>query len=113
MQGRILLTVALASVMVPSAHAAVTLIGITGVVHPGGSMSLSVRSGADRRVCSPRVHYRSRPPLVAAGLHPKGALFAGIVSWKWKMPATAARGVWSADVSCGAAGSLHTTFVVR
>jgi hypothetical protein len=36
-----------------------------------------------------------------------------LVRWSWRVPATSARGVWSVDVSCGAAGVLHTSYVVR
>jgi hypothetical protein len=111
---RLLLLAALAAaVCVPSAGATVVLISITHVVHPGGAMSLTVRSGVDRAACVPRVHYRTRPALVAAGLQSKGGLFVGLIQWRWKMPTHATRGTWSVDVSCGAAGSLHTTFVVR
>jgi hypothetical protein len=102
-----------AAFAVPSAGAEVTLISITKVVHPGGAMSLTVRSGVDHAACVPRVHYRSRKALAAAGLESKGGLFVGLIQWRWRMPKTATRGTWSVDVVCGAAGSLRTTFVVR
>jgi hypothetical protein len=107
------LVVILAAFGASSADATPTLISITKVVHPGGLMALTVRSGVDRAVCAPRVHYRSRPAIVAGGLASKGALFVGLIQWQWRMPKAATRGTWSADVSCGAAGKLHTTFVVR
>ena len=56
---------------------------------------------------------RSRPPLVTEGLGTKGTLFAGIVQWRWKMSSNAVHGRWTIDISCGTAGSLRTSFLVR
>ena len=55
----------------------------------------------------------SRPPLVTGGLGIKGTLFAGIVQWRWKMSSNAVHGRWTIDISCGTAGSLRTSFLVR
>src|SRR5262249_38337675 len=113
MRRRFLSAVAVAAFVLPTAaHAAPALIAITHSVHPGGSMSISVRTGIDHNQCTIRVHYRARPPLTVAGLAPRGTLFAGIVQWQWQMPKKATRGTWSVDVSCGS-GTLHTSFVVR
>lgn len=89
------------------------LVSITSPVSRGGYVQLIVRTSVARSLCNIRVRYRSRPPIANPDLRQKGALFAGILQWRWKMPANATRGTWSADLSCGTAGTLHTTFVVR
>lgn len=97
-------------ILAPPGWAGVTLINISPSVHPGGYGTLSVRAAASRTVCVLRVHYRAAAPVFVQS---RGGLFAGVIGWRWKMPTTARRGVWSADVSCGTTGSLHLTFTVR
>jgi hypothetical protein len=111
---RRLLTVSLvaAALALPaSAAASVKVITLTPSVHPGGSMAVAVLV-IPGSPCSIRVHYGSRPPIVASGLYTKGPLFQTI-HWNWKMPARALRGRWAIDLACGGAGTLHATFLVR
>ena len=60
--------------------------------------------------CSITVNYKSGPSH-AAGLYPKRST-GGRVSWTWKVGTRTTPGRWSIVVSCGRAGSLHTSFVV-
>jgi hypothetical protein len=55
------------------------------------------------------VNYKSGPSH-AAGLYPKRTT-AGRVSWSWMVGTRTTPGRWTIDVYCGAAGSLHTSFV--
>jgi hypothetical protein len=110
MRYRALLIVAAGALaLAPASAADVTLINISSPVHPGSYASLSVRA-ASHVACVLRVHYRSERPVFVQS---RGGLFAGIIGWRWKMPTTARRGVWSADVNCGTLGSLHPKFTVR
>ncbi len=110
--GVFVLLVALAVIAPAPALATVQLINVTSPVRAGGSASVSVTTHT-HAVCSIRVHYGSRPPLVTGGLGIKGTLFAGIVQWRWKMSSNAVHGRWTIDISCGTAGSLRTSFLVR
>lgn len=94
-----------------TAAAAIRLISVTSPVRAGGSVTLIVRA-TTTSPCSIRVHFGSRRPIIDAGLYPRAPLFS-VLHWTWKMPARAARGRWSVDVSCGAVGSLRTSLVVR
>src|SRR5262245_31635434 len=106
----LLVSLCLFALAIPTAASAnPVLVRVTSPVHRGSYGSITVRSGS-HVVCSIRVHYGSRAQI--AGLIPKGGLFAGIVEWRWKMPATATRGRWTIDISCGTYGSLRTTFLV-
>jgi hypothetical protein len=81
-------------------------------VHRGSYASITVRAGS-HTFCSIKVHYGSRAPIAAAGLGAKGgALYTGTIQWRWLMSARSTRGRWTIDVSCGAGGSLRTTFLV-
>ncbi|MFZ1878553.1 MAG: hypothetical protein WAU41_00190 [Gaiellaceae bacterium] len=93
-----------------AAAAAVHLVSVTSPVRPGGTVTLVARA-ISTTACSIRVHFGSRPSIISAGQtrHP---VFT-VLRWTWTMPAHATRGRWTIDVSCGAAGSLHTSFVVR
>ena len=113
MRALLLLAVVVIGLALPAEASAMKLVSITSPVSRGSYVQLIVRTSVARSVCGIKVHHGSGPALVADGLGNKGALFAGILQWRWKMPAKATRGTWSADLSCGAAGSLHTTFVVR
>jgi hypothetical protein len=95
--------------VVSSAAAAVRLTSITSPVRAGGTVTLVARA-VTASPCAIRIHFGSRPPLtgVAGSRRP---IFT-VLRWTWQMPARAARGRWSVDVTCGAAGSLHTSFVV-
>lgn len=113
MRASIVLAVVAIGLALPAAASAMKLVSITSPVSRGSYVQLIVRTSVARSVCSIRVHHGAGPALVADGIGNKGALFAGILQWRWRMPAKATRGTWSADLSCGAAGTLHTTFVVR
>lgn len=113
MRGVVLvLLVGLALIVTAPAVASVQLINVTSPVRAGGYASVSVTTHTIAH-CSIRVHYGSRRPLVAGGLGSKGTLFGGIVQWRWKMSSTATHGRWTIDISCGTAGSLRTSFLVR
>jgi hypothetical protein len=92
------------------AAAAVGLISVTSPVRPGGTMTLVARA-VSTTTCTLRVHFGSRPSIMIPG-QSRSPVFT-VLRWTWKMPAHATRGRWTIDVSCGAVGSLHTSFVVR
>src|SRR5437764_253330 len=113
MRGVVLLLFVGVALTVPApALATVQLINVTSSVRAGGNASVSVTTHTIAH-CSIRVHYGSRPALVTAALGPKGTLYGGIVQWRWTMSSHATRGRWTIDISCGAAGSLRTSFLVR
>jgi micrococcal nuclease len=57
------------------------------------------------------VYYKSGPS-VAQGLYSKRPK-AGKVSWTWMVGTNTTSGRWPIAVNCGAAGKLHTSFLVR
>jgi hypothetical protein len=61
--------------------------------------------------CAIVVTYKSGPSS-AAGLYAQRAR-AGRISWTWTVGTRTTPGRWPIDVSCGGAGSLHTSFVVN
>jgi hypothetical protein len=87
----------------------VELVSVTSPIGAGSDATLVVkaRSGA---TCSIVVTYRSGPSS-AAGLRTQSAR-SGRISWTWTVGTRTTRGRWPIDVSCGAAGSLHTSFEV-
>lgn len=102
--GAILMSLAVVS----EASADVRLVSLTSSVRGGGSVTLVARDVTSSR-CSIRVHFGRRPPL--AGISSRRPLY-GVLRWTWTMPAHAARGRWTLDVSCGVE-SLHTSFLVK
>ena len=104
-----LLFVALA--LPAAASAKVQLLHVTSPVKRGGYASITVNTFT-LATCSLRVHYGSRAPISAPGLYTKHSLFTGALQWRWQMSTSATRGRWTIDVSCGAKGSLRTTFLV-
>ena len=60
--------------------------------------------------CAIVVSYKSGPSS-AAGLYAQRAR-AGRISWTLKVGTRTTSGRWPIDIVCGAAGSLHTSFVV-
>jgi hypothetical protein len=95
----------------------------TGVSHSGKvrqvSLTSPVSAGSDATLvvavpsgtpCSIVVTYKSGPSE-AAGLYPQRAR-AGRITWTWTVGTRTTPGRWPIDVSCGAAGDLHTSFVV-
>jgi hypothetical protein len=104
-----MLGVAAAVLVVPaSASASVRLKHVTSPISAGSYATLTV-SVSLTASCSITVNYR-RGPSHAAGLYPKRSS-AGRVSWTWKVGSRTTPGRWTIDVYCGAAGSLHTSFV--
>jgi hypothetical protein len=102
---------AIVALAIPSAASArVRLVSVTSPVSPGsyatlkGAVSLS-------RTCSITVYYKSGPSE-AQGLYPKRPI-GGRVSWTWKVGMRTTPGRRPITVSCGSAGTLHTSFVVQ
>jgi hypothetical protein len=87
----------------------VKLLSLTSSVSAGSSATLvlGVPTGTN---CSIVVSYKSGPSA-AAGLYPQRAR-NGRITWTWTVGNRTTHGRWPIDVSCGAAGSLHTSFVV-
>ena len=111
MQRYLLFALVLLALALPvSAAASVRLTSVTSPIGRGYSASLTV-SVSRTATCSITVNYRSGPSH-AAGLYPKQSV-AGRVSWTWKVGTRTTPGRWTIDVYCGAAGSLHTSFVTR
>jgi hypothetical protein len=110
---RILLVAVVAGVMLamPTAAAArVRLVSVTSPIGPGYYARLTA-AVSPLRTCSIVVNYLSGPSH-AAGLYPKRPV-NGRVSWTWKVGTRTTPGRWPITVSCGSAGTLHTSFVVR
>jgi hypothetical protein len=91
-----------------SAVASVRLKAVTSPVSAGSNATLTVTLSRPA-TCSITVNYRSGPSH-AAGLYPTQSV-AGRVSWTWKVGTRTTPGRWTIDVYCGAAGTLHTSFV--
>jgi hypothetical protein len=104
--------VATAAVLVgaATAEAKVRLVSVTSPISPGNAASLVVRV-SPARSCSITVHYKSGPSK-AKGLTTKRPI-AGVVSWSWIVGTRTTAGRWPITVSCGSAGTLRTSFVVR
>jgi hypothetical protein len=77
---------------------------------PAGSEATLIAAVPTGTPCSIVVTYKSGPSS-AAGPYPKRAS-RGRVAWTWMVGTRTTPGRWPIDVSCGAAGSLHTSFVV-
>jgi hypothetical protein len=90
-------------------HGKVKLISLTSPVSAGSDATLvmAVPTGTP---CSIVVTYKSGPSS-ASGLYPQRAS-VGRINWTWMVGTRTTPGRWPIDVSCGAAGSLHTSFVV-
>jgi hypothetical protein len=93
----------------PRSSGKVSLVSVTSPVSAGSQATLiaAVPTGTS---CSIVVTYKSGPSS-AAGLYPKRSS-SGRVSWTWTVGSRTTPGRWPIDVSCGAAGSLHTSFLV-
>ncbi|MFL5937446.1 MAG: hypothetical protein ACJ76U_11455 [Gaiellaceae bacterium] len=85
------------------------LISLTSPVRAGADATLvvGVPSGTS---CSIVVTYKSGPSA-ARGLYSQRAS-GGRISWTWMVGTRTTSGRWPIEISCGAAGSLHTSFVV-
>ena len=103
--------VALSLVLTTAAEANVTLVRVTSPISAGSYATLTVKVSKPAR-CSITVYYKSGPSE-AHGLYPKRTNAQKRVSWTWKVGTRTTPGRWPIRVSCGAAGSLRTSFVVR
>jgi hypothetical protein len=93
----------------PPGSSKVRLVSVTSPVRHGADATL-IAATAIPATCSITVHYKSGAS-VAAGLYAKRST-GGRVSWTWKVGTRTTPGRWPIDVSCGPAGSLHTSFAV-
>jgi hypothetical protein len=107
---RAALIAAVISLVLPAAASArVRVVRITSPISAGAYATLTV-SVSPARTCSITVYYKSGPSS-AAGLYAKRPS-GGRVSWTWKVGTRTTPGRWPITVSCGSAGTLHTSFVV-
>ena len=108
---RVVLTLAvvLALVIPTAASARVHLVSRTSPVEAGAYARLTV-TVTPARVCSISV-YDTTVVSKAKGLNQKRPQ-GGIVSWTWLVGTSTNPGWHSIVVSCGSAGSLHTSFLV-
>jgi hypothetical protein len=93
-----------------SASARVRLVHVTSPISAGSYATLTA-SVSPSRTCSITVNYLSGPSH-AQGLYPKRPV-SGRVSWTWKVGTRTTPGRWAITVSCGSAGTLHTSFLVQ
>jgi hypothetical protein len=94
-----------------SSSAAVRLLGISP--HPayrGNPVTLTAHVSSSRVTCSIVVEYKSGPSR-ARGLYPKRPV-RGRVFWTWLVGTRTTPGRWPIVISCGAAGTLRTSFRV-
>jgi hypothetical protein len=87
----------------------VELVSVTSPISAGSHATLVVKAPPGA-TCSIVVSYKSGPSS-AAGLQSQ-SVHSGRISWIWTVGTRTTRGRWPIDVSCGAAGSLHTSFEV-
>ncbi len=106
---RTALVAALVALMLPTvASARVVLVRVTSPINAGAYATLTVSVSPSHR-CSITVYYKSGSST-AAGLYPKSG---PRISWTWKVGTRTTPGRWPIVVSCGSAGTLRTSFVVR
>jgi hypothetical protein len=98
-----------ALVLPAAAQARVKLVRVSSA-YAGDYATLTAAVSPARR-CSIIVYYKSGPSR-AQGLFPKTPR-AGRVSWTWKVGTNTTPGRWAITVSCGSAGTLRTSFLVR
>jgi hypothetical protein len=107
----VLIVVVVVGLALPaSAAASVRLVSVTSPIGAGSYARLTV-AVSPARTCSITVYYKSGPSH-AQGLDPRRPS-AGRVSWTWKVGTRTTPGRWPIVVSCGSAGTLRTSFVVR
>ena len=110
MKRGLLLVLTIVALVVPTAaDARVRLVSVNSG-SPGDYATL-VASVAPARRCSITVHYKSGPSR-AKGLTPRSPV-GGRVTWTWKIGTNTTPGRWPITVSCGTAGTLNASFVVR
>jgi hypothetical protein len=101
-----------AMVLAGSAQAFARVVRMTSPVARGGDATVTVRVVPARVVCRITVTYKSGPSH-AAGLNSKRTSGVGRVSWTWKVGRATTPGRWPIVVSCGRAGVVRTSFVVK
>ena len=104
------LVVAFSFVVTAAADARVRLLSVTSPIRHGAYATLLAGVSPARR-CSITVYYKSGRSI-AQGLYPKRP-HNGRVSWTWKVGTRTTPWRWPIVVSCGSAGTLRTSFVVR
>jgi micrococcal nuclease len=102
----VLLVIAAALAITASAGATVRLVRVTSPVSHGSYATLTVRVSRTA-TCSIAVLYKSGPSH-ASGLYPQRGTR---ISWTWRVGTRTTPGRWPIVVSCGPAGTLHTSFV--
>jgi hypothetical protein len=106
----LLLALMVCALAVPAvASARVRVVGVSSPIRHGAYETLTV-SVSPSATCSIVVNYKSGPSH-AQGLYPKASV-SHRVSWTWKVGTNTTPGRWGIVVSCGRAGTLHTSFVV-
>jgi hypothetical protein len=90
-----------------TAGASVRLLGVSSPIAHGAYATLTVGTST-AATCSIVVYYKSGASE-AQGLEPKRGTR---LSWTWKVGTRTTPGRWPVVVSCGAAGTLRTSFVV-
>jgi hypothetical protein len=111
MRRTLVLALIASALAVPSAAiAGVRLVSVTSPASPGSHATL-VAAVPRSATCSITINYKSGPSH-ARGLFPKRGV-RGRVSWTWMVGTNTTPGRWGIVVSCGAAGTLRTSFVVR
>lgn len=107
----VLIPALLVALAIPAtASARVRLVSVTSPISAGSYAHLRA-SVSPSRTCSITVYYKSGASR-ASGLYPKRPV-RGRVSWTWKVGTRTTPGRWPIVVSCGSAGTLRTSFVVR
>jgi hypothetical protein len=108
--GFVAMTLVVVTLIMPvTAQASVKLIRVSPAYT--GDYATLTAAVSPARMCSIIVHYKSGPST-AQGLYSKKPT-AGRVSWTWKVGTNTTAGRWAITVSCGSAGTLNTSFVVR
>jgi hypothetical protein len=92
-----------------NAEASVKLVRVSSS-YPGDYATLTA-AVSPARMCAITVHYKSGPSS-AKGLYSKRPS-GGRVSWTWKVGTNTTPGRWRITVTCGSAGTLRTSFLVR
>ena len=103
----LLLIIGVALALPAAASARVRLVNVTSPISHGSYATLTVNVSRTA-TCSITVFYKSGPSE-AAGLYPKRGTR---ISWSWRVGTRTTPGRWPITVSCGSAGTLHTSFVV-
>jgi hypothetical protein len=111
MRRGLIILLAFAALAVPaSAAAKVKVVSVTSPASPGSYATLTAAVSRPS-TCKIVVMYKSGSSH-ASGLYPKRSV-RGRVSWRWMVGTNTTGGRWPIFVSCGAAGAVETSFVVR